>query len=101
MLAHEDLYKPNISKAIFEGGTVLGSLFVLATPMVQIVAHETGHGSPATWKSFKATAPKAAALGLALGAVGNGYFAARDYLNWEFAKKEALKNWDHAAGRGR
>ena len=100
---HEHLkrYRPSVSHAMVEGGTVLGSLFVMATPIVQMIAHTTGNGVAPSWKSFKAVAPKAAGLGLALGAIGNGALAVRDMMNWQQVVTELNNKWDATTHRSR
>lgn len=65
LLAGMDKQMHSPSLAFLKGGTVLGSIFALTVPFLQMV-------KPASkWQAFKATAPKTVAIGFAVGAVGN------------------------------
>lgn len=78
--------KPSYSLGILKGGTVLGAAFSAASPFLQAV-------KPASyWQSFKANAPKAAGVGLVMGAAINGTSIMVQRAGIERLKKEYTEN---------
>jgi len=72
LLQYADAQKKSPIVSAISGGTLLGAMFLGASPIIQMQRAAVGHGANPTWESFKGNAPKAAALGFALGAIGNG-----------------------------